>query len=1256
MTSNAFIGDPHKDAQALAYELSAKLAKSAKELHGVGGSRRIPKQQNCRADRNIKSDKVPTRGTSKKMTAEDAMYVRNDETLGIDEPLKSAIGRRVKPVEQAFDGSMTGALSGELRKEGLIKELKARGRLPRDAEKELEEIPRSDERWDVGPARREHLARRVIEERRPSISSLSQLLGNHNGSGRSDNFLGMLEDEERRSNLVGESLFETDEDELSPMEREMMRPKPATLNPASPLHLGSLSRGKQDLKKSKPELRHGWRNIPSGERSAYSAHPSIRKAATNSMDFMDDDLDVSELPLENGCGLSWDWSRNHKYSDEAFYDLTGLTCAVSESRRRPEIDSLLAEQSTPAKKSVSSLNSEANSLPILSGDGTRKHDLAGYNVDTGRTREISGELGGLEGCRSTFQGAIEDIPGVGTASTSRLKEQVPPEEHRTLSQKYRPKNFTEIVGQPVVVKSLSIAIIKDKIAPVYLLMGPRGTGKTSAARMFAAGLNCESLNSANRPCGICRQCSLNQSADLRQIEAVSSMDMVSMKAMMGSFIPHARYKVIVVEGCDLLGIDMWNAFLTLLEEPPRNVVFILITTDAERLPPTATSRCQKFHFSKVSEPDIVRRLKLLAEKEGLHFEAEALSLIASKSDGSLRDAEIFLDQVCLLDRTVTVALVREVGGLLPDNQNLDLLDYALSADTVNIIKTMRKVLASGVEPLGLVSLLGALITDILAGSLDVNRGRRRDGSFFNRNISAKEEQQRLREALKVLAEAEKQLRAATDKATWLTAALLQFAPDRSFVPSEANNSVAQSPTVAPINAIYRAEQPVMNKPEHQNQVPVSAVVGQSLEANVEKEKRPPEVPEDHEIPVSEQTFEEDWGRKPAEQQGFEELQLAETSKPLRHEPETTLDFQVFGEEILARLWNRVLSEITSRSLRQLLHTDARLVAAGAAIDGSRAIVALEFDHPRDKHKAERSWRSICIAFQAVLNTAVELRIGLCEVAPGDGSLARAGETMVGTKPGTSTQHKNSEIVTEDSSSESYSQSGPSTQGQYRNKWVTDEDPISYDAHLQDMQEARSRSHRRRTTRPRRHRQARDVADTQLQIQQNSDPSAITPRRPPPSRRRRVKRTGSARASSGATQTVIPVRETKVGSRDSGSFGDVGGDILAYRGKKQLSTMVEEPLSEIEDLQSAQRKISQQRADSSLSANFDRRTNIVYAERGSQRGSPLCCRRASPQPEFLMRKSRVKTMKKGRGKALLLKLIPCAESRVAKNTAPVSKAP
>lgn len=236
---------------------------------------------------------------------------------------------------------------------------------------------------------------------------------------------------------------------------------------------------------------------------------------------------------------------------------------------------------------------------------------------------------------------------------------------RSLSQKFRPRSFNELVGQNLVTESLLSAILKGKVAPLYLFHGPRGTGKTSTSRIFAAALNCLSSEEL-RPCGFCRECVLFYSGrvrDVKEVDAVKTNRTGRIKALLkhAALAPvSSRYKVFIIDECQLLCGDTWSAFLNSIEELPRYVVFVMITADPDKLPRSAVSRCQRYHFPKIRDTDIVSRLQDICVEEDLDYEEEALDFIAAKSNGSLRDAETMLDQLSLLGKRITISLAYEL--------------------------------------------------------------------------------------------------------------------------------------------------------------------------------------------------------------------------------------------------------------------------------------------------------------------------------------------------------------------------------------------------------------------------------------------------------------------------------------------------------------------------------------------------------------------------------------------------------------------
>lgn len=348
---------------------------------------------------------------------------------------------------------------------------------------------------------------------------------------------------------------------------------------------------------------------------------------------------------------------------------------------------------------------------------------------------------------------------------------------RSLSMKFRPKSFSDLVGQNVVVRSLLGAISRGRITSFYLFYGPRGTGKTSASRMFAAALNCLSVVE-QRPCGLCRECVLlfsGRSKDVKEVDSVriNRADQVKSLIKNASIPPvSSRFKVFFIDECQLLNGETWASISNSLENLSQHVVFVMITPDLDKLPPSAVSRAQRYHFPKVKDADIVCRLEKICSEEGLEFEQDALDFIAAKSCGSVRDAEMMLDQMSLLGKKINISLAYELTGIVSDDELLDLLDLALSSDTSNTVIRARELMRSRIDPLQLVSQLANLIMDILAGKCE--NGGSEVRSRFSRRYSSEADLQKLNNALKVLSDTEKHLRFSKNQTTWFTVALLQL--------------------------------------------------------------------------------------------------------------------------------------------------------------------------------------------------------------------------------------------------------------------------------------------------------------------------------------------------------------------------------------------------------------------------------------------------------------------------------------------------
>ncbi len=275
--------------------------------------------------------------------------------------------------------------------------------------------------------------------------------------------------------------------------------------------------------------------------------------------------------------------------------------------------------------------------------------------------------------------------------------------YQALYRKYRPTNFDEVVGQTHVVQTLKNAVVQDRIAHAYLFCGPRGTGKTSIAKIFARMLNCTSENN-DRPCGECPNCkmALNGShPDIIEIDAASNngvdevrnlIDKVKYAPMEGS------YKVYIIDEVHMMTTGAFNALLKTIEEPPKHVIFVLATTEPNKVLPTIISRCQRFDFTRVSNQDIVRRLRTVCNKEGIEINDEALSLIATLSDGGMRDSLSILDQcVAYCNATIETDDIRQIYGVITLSDIGQLYDKLVHKDIDGLMQQLQTISDQGMD-------------------------------------------------------------------------------------------------------------------------------------------------------------------------------------------------------------------------------------------------------------------------------------------------------------------------------------------------------------------------------------------------------------------------------------------------------------------------------------------------------------------------------------------------------------------------------
>jgi len=273
-------------------------------------------------------------------------------------------------------------------------------------------------------------------------------------------------------------------------------------------------------------------------------------------------------------------------------------------------------------------------------------------------------------------------------------------DYKVLYRKYRPTTFDELVGQDHIKTILKNSIVNDKIAHAYIFTGPRGTGKTSTAKLFAKAINCEN-NKDGISCGECSNCiNYKTSPDIIEMDAASNNSVDNIREIINnvSIAPtNSKYKIYIIDEVHMLSQGAWNAFLKTLEEPPPNVIFILATTDIQKVPITVLSRCQRFDFSRIDKELIYNNLKNICDKEEINCEEEVLHEISYLSEGCMRDALSILDQLSKISDDINMDVLKSNYGTITNDDIEELYVDILHNDIDALVEKIKSIKETGID-------------------------------------------------------------------------------------------------------------------------------------------------------------------------------------------------------------------------------------------------------------------------------------------------------------------------------------------------------------------------------------------------------------------------------------------------------------------------------------------------------------------------------------------------------------------------------
>ena len=429
------------------------------------------------------------------------------------------------------------------------------------------------------------------------------------------------------------------------------------------------------------------------------------------------------------------------------------------------------------------------------------------------------------------------------------------ESYIPLYRKYRPQTFADLIGQEALVKTLSNAIKLDKVAHAYLFTGPRGTGKTSSARIFAKSLNC--INGpTTEPCGKCPNCldMMNGSSlDVIELDAASNNSVEDARNLLEKtqFVPiSGNYKIYIIDEVHMLSTAAFNALLKTLEEPPKKLIFILATTEPHKVLETIISRCQRFDFRRIKSEDIFKRLKHISELEKINITDEAIRLIARKSFGGMRDALAMLDQASVLaldGKTIDVPDVLSIIGSLSEDSLFEIVDTLAHKKPDKLLEILNKILQSGNEPSMILKELTQYFRNLLLiKSCNLSDNKDELLEVSNEYVPKLKEQAELFEVVEIaqiiekLSEYNNNLKNSTNQLLWLEVMLINilYRQDINTIKSlEKRIEKLEEQLSNPQNIIV--QKPQESPSQKENFVPVSAPVQHQEQISQEEAPQKP---------------------------------------------------------------------------------------------------------------------------------------------------------------------------------------------------------------------------------------------------------------------------------------------------------------------------------------------------------------------------------------------------------------------------------